>query len=154
MCDPNIRPSVGYPMPQIESSMTQSGHTMTAIVLLVDDSKLARIGAAKAIRALQPDWVLLEASSAEEALVVFNSRDVHVAVLDFNMPDRTGLELAAELRQKYPDMPIAVATANMQDEIVAGVRAVNATFVCKPVTEVAMRGFVSGAALRLKLGSH
>ena len=33
-----------------------------------------------------------------------------VAVLDFNMPGRDGLALAAELRSRFPEMSIAVAT--------------------------------------------
>jgi hypothetical protein len=47
-------------------------------------------------------------------------------------------------------MPIAVATANVQDEIIARARAANAAFIAKPVTEDGMRGFISGAALRLR----
>ena len=47
-------------------------------------------------------------------------------------------------------MPIAVITANVQDEIIARARALNATFVPKPVNEEGLRGFVSGAALRLR----
>lgn len=71
-------------------------------------------------------------------------------VLDFNMPGRDGLELAEELRGRFVDMPIAVATANVQDEIIARAREANATFIAKPVTEDGMRGFISGAALRLR----
>ncbi|BCH62347.1 hypothetical protein RvVAR0630_pl04890 (plasmid) [Agrobacterium vitis] len=123
---------------------------MTVIVLMVDDSKLARIVAGKAIAALQPDWTRIEAGSAADALAVVNSQRIDVAVLDFNMPDKDGLELARELRGLHPNMPIAVVTANVQDEIIAGVRALNATFVAKPVTEEALSGFISGAALRLR----
>jgi hypothetical protein len=47
-------------------------------------------------------------------------------------------------------MPIALATANVQDEIVAKARSINVTFVPKPITEDGLRGFLSGAALRLK----
>jgi len=125
---------------------------MAATLLLVDDSKLARIVAGKAIASLQPDWVRLEAGNAEEALRIVREQKVDVAVLDFNMPDKDGLELAGEIRDLFPDMPIAVITANVQDEIIAKVRSLNATFVGKPVTEDAIRGFISGAALRLKMG--
>ena len=37
-------------------------------VLIVDDSKLARIVIGKAITALQPNWTRVEAASAEDAL--------------------------------------------------------------------------------------
>jgi CheY-like chemotaxis protein len=119
-------------------------------VLLVDDSKLARIVAGKAIAALQPDWAKIEASTADEALDTVEKHSVDLAVLDFNMPGKDGLQLAAELRQAYPHMPIAIVTANLQDEIIARARELNATFVAKPVTEESMRGFLSGAALRLR----
>jgi CheY-like chemotaxis protein len=123
---------------------------MTVKVLVVDDSKLARIVAGKAISALQPDWVRLEAGSAADALAIVAGQPVDVAILDFNMPDKDGIELASELRDTHPNMPIAVITANVQDEIISRVRALNATFVAKPVTKEALAAFVAGAALRLK----
>ena len=123
---------------------------MAVTVLVVDDSKLARIVAGKAIAALKPDWQRVEAGSAAEALAIVAAQQVDLAVLDFNMPDKDGLQLAAELRALYPQMPIAIITANIQDEIIARARSLNATFVGKPVTEAAISGFISGAALRLK----
>jgi CheY-like chemotaxis protein len=123
---------------------------MGTTVLIVDDSKLARIVLGKTIAALQPDWVRLEAGNADEAVAAFDTHAIDLAILDYNMPGRDGLALAEELRARYPTMPIAVATANVQDEVIARARAANATFIAKPVTEDGMRGFLSGAALRLK----
>ncbi|MGA1801868.1 response regulator [Rhizobium sp. HT1-10] len=123
---------------------------MPVTVLVVDDSKLARIVAGKAIAAHQPDWLRVEASSAAEAIDIVEGQTIDVAVLDFNMPEKDGLALAAELRAAHPHMPIAVITANIQDEIIAAVRALNATFVGKPVTEDAIGPFIAGAALRLR----
>ncbi|WP_243369617.1 response regulator transcription factor [Microvirga solisilvae] len=125
---------------------------MTITVLIVDDSKLARIVAAKALAALQPEWEKVEAGNAEEALSNLTARKIDVAMIDFNMPDKDGLQLAAEIRESHPTMPIAVITANIQDEVIARAREVNATFVSKPLTEEGLRGFISGAALRLRTG--
>jgi CheY-like chemotaxis protein len=121
-------------------------------VLIVDDSKLARIVAGKTLAALQPEWDRLEAGNAQEALGLLSERKVDVAMIDFNMPDKDGLELAGEIRSSHPTMPIAVITANIQDEVIARAREVNATFVSKPLTEEGLRGFISGAALRLRTG--
>jgi CheY-like chemotaxis protein len=123
---------------------------MAVTIMVVDDSKLARIVAGKTIAALQPDWIRVEASNADEALVLLGEHQIDVAVLDFNMPGRDGLELAAELRKAHADMPIAIITANIQEEVISRARDVNATFVSKPVTEDGMSGFLAGAALRLK----
>lgn len=126
---------------------------MAITVLIVDDSKLARIVAGKALAALQPDWDRIEAGNAKEALGILSERKIDLAMIDFNMPEKNGLELAAEIRSSHPMMPIAVITANIQDEVIAQAREVNATFVSKPLTEEGLRGFISGAALRLRSGA-
>ena len=118
-------------------------------VLIVDDSKLARIVMGKALAALAPGWKKLEAGNADEALAALERQAVDVIVLDFNMPGRNGLELAEELRARFPAMPIALATANVQDEVVSRARAASVTFVSKPVTEEGLRGFVTDADLKL-----
>jgi len=123
---------------------------MATTILIVDDSKLARIVAGKAIGALQPDWQRLEAGNAEEALARVAEGGIDVVLMDFNMPGKDGLALAAELRSLHPDMPLAVVTANVQDEVIARARAAQAAFIAKPVTEEGLRGFLSGAALRLR----
>lgn len=123
---------------------------MGTTVLIVDDSKLARIVVGKVVAALQPDWRRMEAGNADEAVAIVDAQPVDVVIIDYNMPGRDGLALAEELRGRFPDMPIAVATANIQDEIVARARAANASFIAKPVTEDGARGFISGAALHLR----
>ena len=123
---------------------------MGIAILMVDDSKLARIVVGKAVAALQPDWKRLEAGSADEAFAVMEKHPVDVVILDYNMPGRNGLELGEDLRGRYPDMPIALVTANVQNEVMDRARAAKVTFVAKPVTEDGIRGFLSGAALSLR----
>ena len=123
---------------------------MAVTVLIVDDSKLARIVAGKAIAELQPEWQRIEASSAAQAHEIVSGNSVDVALIDFNMTEKDGLELAGELRGLYPNLPIAIITANIQDEIIARAREVGAAFVAKPVTTESVESFLSGAALRLR----
>ena len=123
---------------------------MTNTVLIVDDSKLARIVAAKAIAAAHPDWKKIEAGNADEALALLSQERVDLAVIDFNMPGRNGLELAEEIRKIHATMPIALATANFQDEIIAQARTIDVSFVAKPITPDSLGGFLSGAALKLR----
>jgi hypothetical protein len=47
-------------------------------------------------------------------------------------------------------MPLAVVSANVQDEIIGRARELNAAFVTKPLTDEALGAFLSGAVLRLK----
>jgi DNA-binding response OmpR family regulator len=123
---------------------------MTYKVLIVDDSKLARMAVNKALGALQPGWTRVEAANADEALEVVRSTDVDLAVLDFNMPGRDGLSLAEELRALRPTMPIAIISANYQTEIVSRTRDIGAAFLAKPLTTDAMQGFLEDARARLE----
>ena len=123
---------------------------MPLTVLIVDDSKLARFVVSKALAALQPDWARVEASSAAEALTLLEAVAADVALIDYNMAEKDGLELAGELRVLKPDMPIAILTANIQDEIIARAREIGAAFIAKPITAEGLEGFIAGAALRLR----
>lgn len=119
-------------------------------VLIVDDSRLARMSVAKALNGLHPDWERLEASNADEALALARAEPVDVALLDFNMPGRDGLTLAAELRSLRPDMPVAVITANLQREVVNRAAEVGASFLPKPLTQDNLAGFLAEALTRLE----
>jgi CheY-like chemotaxis protein len=123
---------------------------VSVTVLIVDDSKLARIVVSKALANLQPDWKKLEAGGAEEALDKVQNERTDIALIDFNMEPKDGLELASELRVLRPEMPIAIITENIQDEIIARARQIGAAFVAKPITAEGLEGFISGAALRLR----
>jgi CheY-like chemotaxis protein len=125
------------------------GAGMTFRVLIVDDSKLARMAVAKALTALRPDWTRVEATNADEAMALARQASFDIALLDFNMPGRDGLTLAAELRDIGRDMPIAIITANLQAEIVNRAEDVGAQFLPKPLTQDAMSAFITQAEQRL-----
>jgi CheY-like chemotaxis protein len=118
--------------------------------LIVDDSKLARMVMASAFRRIRPDWDVSEATNADEALSAISAGAVEIALIDFNMPGTDGLELVSRIRRLHPMMPVAVVSANIQDEIIARARELNATFIAKPLTDEALGAFLSGAALRLR----
>src|SRR6476620_2138691 len=107
------RPEHGHP------GVRQGENVMNHKVLVVDDSRLARLVMASAFRRLRPDWDLMEATCADEALSAIKSAAVDIALIDFNMPVVDGLELVARIRTTAPEMPIAVVSANLQDEIIA-----------------------------------
>jgi len=117
-------------------------------VLIVDDSKLARMAVVKALTALHPDWERAEASSAEEALTRINEKVPDFVLLDFNMPGKDGLAFAAELSELKPQIIVAVISANRQVEVINRAHAVGATFLPKPLTEKALGDFLIAAVSR------
>jgi DNA-binding NarL/FixJ family response regulator len=118
---------------------------MTYKVLIVDDSKLARMAVIRALKQSCPDCVRLEAGNATEALSAMQRDPPNIALVDFNMPGTDGLKLAADLRKLEPKMPIAVVSANHQQEIINRTHALGATFLPKPLAEKALIDFIESA---------
>jgi CheY-like chemotaxis protein len=119
-------------------------------VLVVDDSRLARRVAVGILERLRPGWGLIEAPSADAAIAAFQDHAIDIALVDINMPGMDGLSLVQHFRSVHPDVAVAVVSANIQDETVARARAMDATFLAKPLTVEALAPFLDGAALRLK----
>jgi CheY-like chemotaxis protein len=118
---------------------------MTYKVLIVDDSKLARMALVKVLSTLHPDWKRFEAGNADEALEQINEELPDIILLDFNMPGKDGLAFAAELRQRDPRISVAVISANRQVEVIERAHAAGAAFLSKPLTEKALGEFLDDA---------
>ena len=114
-------------------------------VLIIDDSKLARMAVAKLLSKLHPDWPRIEAANGDEANTALEAEHPDFVLLDFNMPGRNGLELAADFRKLRPSMPVALITANIQQEIVERAKAIGAEFLPKPLTEAALQNYLARA---------
>jgi YesN/AraC family two-component response regulator len=96
----------------------------------------------KALNALHPDWSRIEASNAEEALERIKQASPDIVLLDFNMPGKDGIVLAAEVRQLDPRIRVAVISANHQVEVINRARAAGATFLAKPISEKTLGDFL------------
>jgi DNA-binding NarL/FixJ family response regulator len=121
---------------------------VTYKVLIVDDSKLARMSVAKVLSTLHPDWKRVEAANAAEALEQARELAPEVVLVDFNMPGKDGVTLAAEIRALDPRIRVAVVSANRQTEVIRRTQAAGAAFLPKPVTESALADFLSSAVGR------
>ena len=83
-------------------------------VLLADDHTLVRAGIRRLIES-QPDIeVVAEARNGEEALEMAALKRPDVVLVDLEMPGKGGLEVAAELQQRFPE--IAVVIMSMHDD--------------------------------------
>ena len=100
-------------------------------VLVVDDE----VG----LRTLMTRWVqsigysAVAASTAEQALDVMGSEPAAVAVCDIRMPGHDGLWLADQLRRRYPDTAVIMATGLRElDPAVTSLRAGAVDYLVKP----------------------
>lgn len=115
-------------------------------VLLVDDSRVARMMTRHLIEVNRPGWSVVEAANGEEAIALLPSAKPDFVVLDVNMPGMGGLETARRMRERAPDLPITLLTANIQDPVRHQAEAIRLGFLPKPVREDALLAFLSGGA--------
>jgi DNA-binding NarL/FixJ family response regulator len=80
-------------------------------VVIVDDHALVREGT-RQILEMAPDLdVVGVAGSAEEALEILAARPADVAIVDINLPGLSGLDLAREAAQRWPNVHVLILSA-------------------------------------------
>ena len=85
-------------------------------ILLVDDHLIVRVGLRSLIET-QPDLaVVAEASSGEAAPHQFAQCRPDVVLMDLRMPDISGVQATAIIRQKHPEARVIVLTTFDNDE--------------------------------------
>lgn len=114
-------------------------------ILIVDDSRVARLSLRRLVLKLVPDAEIIEAASADEAAAAVDGVSVDRALIDFNMPGRNGLELAEQLAAEHAEIRMAMVTANIQDAVAGRAEALGMSFIAKPPREEDMHGFLLGA---------
>jgi DNA-binding NarL/FixJ family response regulator len=77
-------------------------------ILVADDHPIVRSGLRRLLDA-EPDLeVVAEAADGAEALQRALAEDVDLAILDLSMPRLTGIQAAAELRKRRPELRILI----------------------------------------------
>lgn len=115
-------------------------------VLLVDDSRVARMMTRKTVATHFPDWRIEEAGTGEEALAIAPALAPDFVVLDVNMPGIDGLETAKRLRQVVPSARITLLTANIQSAMRQHAEEIGVGFLNKPFREEDLVAFLRGAS--------
>lgn len=111
-------------------------------LLLVDDSRIARLSLSRQLKSLGLELNLLEADSADAAETLLQTQAADIALIDFNMPGRDGLELAEALSGRFPQLRMALVTANIQDALAQRARDMGMAFLPKPTTAEQLAAFV------------
>lgn len=85
-------------------------------VLLADDHEVVRSGLRMVLEAQSDIEVVAEAGDGAQALEQALTREVDLAVLDVSMPHMTGLQAAAELHRRRPDLRILMLSMHDNDQ--------------------------------------
>lgn len=104
-------------------------------VLVVDDSRLARMLISKYILSKHPHWLILEAENGQDAVEKARVENPNYVTMDYNMEGLTGVEAARQILRDTPQTHIVLFTANIQASTRTQAADLGIHFVGKPVTE-------------------
>ncbi|MRR51523.1 MAG: response regulator [Rhodocyclaceae bacterium] len=108
-------------------------------LLIIDDSRVARMLLRAFVLERRPEMVVLEAANADEALArAAETPDIDLVSIDYSMPGVDGLQLAEQLQPLLPGARKVLMTANIQESIRSRAGALGIDFVAKPITEVSV----------------
>jgi DNA-binding NtrC family response regulator len=79
------------------------------VILLVDDEAMIRRLLHQKLSA--EGYRCEQAANAEQALEKLEEDSIELVILDIRMPGKSGVELLSEIKAKYPDTAVVMATA-------------------------------------------
>jgi DNA-binding NarL/FixJ family response regulator len=85
-------------------------------ILVADDHAIVRSGLRQVLDAKPDMEVVAEAEDGAEAVEKGLEEDVHLAILDVSMPRMTGIQAAAELQKRKPELKILMLSMHDSEQ--------------------------------------
>ena len=147
MPTPGTRFANRQPMLSQECPSTAPPHERTpsrVSVLIVEDERTSRTALSRLLE--QSGYANQAVGSAEEALqVIRQSGAPRVALVDFNLPGMSGLELIEKLPRIDPSVLIVLTTAAGGQPLLDRVHACGVEYLRKPLDFERLLGLLGGA---------
>lgn len=104
-------------------------------VLVVDDAAFIRDLVKKVVREIYPSCELFEAIDGRKAISMMNSKEIHVILCDWEMPEASGLEVLQWMRadERYKKTPFMMITSRGdRDHVIEAVQSGVSEYIGKP----------------------
>ncbi|HXP00009.1 MAG TPA: ATP-binding protein, partial [Luteibacter sp.] len=139
---PAAAPSVSEPVraPTVAPPVGRCAESQALKILTVDDDDLVRATTVEMLEDL--GYAVLPARSGPEALQLLEGTCVDLVITDHAMPQMTGAQLAAHLRERYPGLPVVMATGYA--DLPAGTH-VDLPRLAKPYSQASLAAIVARA---------
>jgi DNA-binding NarL/FixJ family response regulator len=85
-------------------------------ILVADDFPIVRSGLRKVLNATADLEVVAEAEDGAEAVEKAIKEDVHLVILDVSMPRMTGIQAAAELHKRKPEIKVLMLSMHDNEQ--------------------------------------
>jgi DNA-binding NarL/FixJ family response regulator len=88
----------------------ERAESMLIRIFVADDHDIVREGI-KSLLKSRPEWTVCgEASDGTQAVSLIEKVECDIAILDISMPGKSGLEVAASVSRKHPEIKILIFT--------------------------------------------
>jgi len=87
-------------------------------VVVVDDHEIVRVGVRSLLDRESDLDVIGTAPTGETGLELIGTLQPDVAVLDYNLPGMTGVELCAEIVRRWPEIHVVMLTTFLDDVVI------------------------------------
>jgi two-component system chemotaxis response regulator CheY len=107
-------------------------------ILIVDDSRLMRNIVKNCFDLLKIPCQYIEAGTGKEALMRLQSQPVNLVLLDWNMPEMSGIEFLKRVRaiDKYKTLPIIMVTSEgAKYNVIEALKHGATDYIIKPLSQ-------------------
>ena len=107
-------------------------------VLVVDDSRIMRNIVKNTFTQMKIPCQFIEASNGKAALEQLQAQTVHLVLLDWNMPEVSGIEFLKIVRamEEYKNLPIIMVTSeSAKYNVIEALKHGATDYIIKPVNE-------------------
>jgi two-component system response regulator DevR len=87
-------------------------------VIVVDDHEIVRVGVRSLLDREHDINVIGTAGTGERGLELIGSLQPDVAVLDYNLPGMSGVELCGEIVRRWPKIHVVILTTFLDDNVI------------------------------------
>jgi two-component system invasion response regulator UvrY len=84
-------------------------------ILIADDHPIVRHGLRQVLAADPGATVVGEATNGDEALAMARTLEWDMAIFDYSMPGRSGLELLGDMKREFPGKPVLILSMHSED---------------------------------------
>lgn len=111
-------------------------------VLVVDDSRIMRNIVKNTFSSMDIPCQFIEAGNGKEALQQLEQQEIHLVLLDWNMPELSGLEFLKKIRamEQYKALPVIMVTSEAaRYNVIEALKHGATDYIIKPVNEKSFR---------------
>lgn len=119
-------------------------------VLVVDDSRIMRNIVKNTFAGMNIPCQFVEAANGQEALYLLEKNEIHLVLLDWNMPELSGLDFLKKIRavEKYKHLPVIMVTSEAaRYNVIEALKNGATDYIIKPVNEKNFREKISKITL-------